>query len=213
MCIRYLRVLLVACLCTTGLAQNSGSIRGMVLDENGQPLVGAEVSATKDEFQAHRVGRFFNTDSDGHFEVKDLPLGIYVVLARKEDEGYPETRLAFYSNLEVSRATLTAAQPDAYVTLRMSPKAGWLELSVVDQATGTKLQSATVTLRRVANPNLYISTSATNKRTAVPSQVDVSVEIAAPGYREWTESSRGGAPYIIRLSPGETSKLSVSLTR
>ena len=209
---RRYRCILLVILGQASLAQVAGTIRGVVIDENGNPLPGAKVyPLEKRPFYGHRLSRFSETNTDGKFAVDHLSLGTYVVVAQKEGSGYPDARLAFYSNLEAPTVTLTNAKPNADVTIRLPSKAGWLDLEVTDGDSKHNVDSAEVTLRRVSNPNLFVSASATQKRVAVPSQGDITVEVTAPGFRKWPNSIQGESPYVVHLNPGEVYRLKVKL--
>jgi len=111
-----------------------------------------------------------------------------VVLAGNESSGYPDPKLAFYSNFDVPTVTLAPAFPNASVTIKLPPKGGVLEIvAVLDAVTKRKIDSASIILRRVSNPTLFISTSATTGRILIPSLTDVTIEVTAPGYRSWPE--------------------------
>jgi hypothetical protein len=152
-----------------------------------------------------------DTDNQGRFTIKDVPFGTYLVMAGKEEAGYPDSRLAFYSNPSVPTCNLVF--PTASVTVALSPKAGLLEVSTTDAANGKKIESASITLRRVANPNFFITTSALKQQIPVPPKVDVSLEISAPGYETYCYPDRANpartAP--VHLRPGEELKLDIQL--
>lgn len=193
-------------------AQERGQITGVVVDEVGRPLAKAMVHITEQKgFVGHRPVQAYETDEQGHFAINRVPWGSYLVLAGKEDAGYPDTKLAFYSNLEVPTVTLSPMFPKADVRVQLGPKAGVLELSpVTDAVTGKKIESPSITLRRSQNPDLFITTSAAGARILVPSETDILLEVSAPGYKP-SASSDGIANTRIRLKPEEVRKLAVSL--
>lgn len=65
-------------------AQKTGVINGMVLDGTGRPVAGADVVASADNARTR-------SDSTGHFEIRNLDAGSYVVRARMV--GYLPMRL------------------------------------------------------------------------------------------------------------------------
>jgi hypothetical protein len=201
--------LLCCCVSSACVAQESGKIQGIVTDAAGNPVPGANVYAVeKGDFHGHRPSHSSESSSSGNFVIDHLSWGAYILLAKKESSGYPDTRLAFYSNQEASSATISADHPDAEVRITLPTVAGWLELSVTDANTGKALTSAAVTLRRVSNTRLYVRISTTVSHIAVPAQADVQVEINAPGYGQWP--SDANLP-VINLLPGEHKHLDVKL--
>jgi hypothetical protein len=62
---------------TTG----TGSIRGRITDMSGHPLVRAEVRAGPNAAQVD--GRIALTDTEGRYEIKNLPAGTYIIVVAK----------------------------------------------------------------------------------------------------------------------------------
>ena len=105
--------------------------------------------------------------------------------------------------------TLAEDFPSADVIVKIGPKAGILDLEPVTGAvTGKEIRSAGIELRREANPDLSIYTSAGQRRILVPALTDVLVEITAEGYKPWPEA---GAEGKLFLKPEEVKKLRVAL--
>jgi hypothetical protein len=195
----------------TSVAQSDGAITGHVFDDKGNPVSKAKVHIAELNQQqtSRRALRIYETASDGKFLIQDVPWGSYVVLAGKEEEGYPDPKFAFYSNLQAPTVTLTPSFPKASVNIALGPKAGKLDvIEVVDAVTRKKLKTASITLRRVSNPNFFIRTSTTVEEILIPSSTRVTVEIEAPGYRAWPEQSQTEE---IEVKPGEVFKLDVEL--
>lgn len=160
-------------------------------------------------FFGHRILKFYETDRKGRFVIENVEWGTYVVLAGKESAGYPDTKLAFYSNLDAPTVTLAPGFPISDVRVQLSPKAGMLEVtSVSDALTGKPIESASITLRRIGTPFL-ITTSTVRARILVPSMTDVSVEIHAPGYKSWPQGTQDNGQ--IRLRPEQVFKLQAQL--
>ncbi len=191
------------------VAQEAGKIQGVVTDAAGNPVSGANVYAVrKGEHNGHRVSRNSESASDGRFLLVNLDWGDYIVVAKREESGYPDTRLAFYSNLQVISTTINANHPDAEVAVTLPAPAGWLELTVTDANTGQALTSGSLTLRRVNNPSLYVTMSTSQSRIAIPAQTDVQVEINATGYSPWPGDRN---PLVINLQSGEKRHVDVKL--
>jgi len=87
--------------------EGPGQIEGTVIYEDGRPVRGATVSA----FPLDRglAGNIPSADTDelGHFQINRLWLGIFAVMAKKEDEGYADTNQGFYSDSKIAPVTLS----------------------------------------------------------------------------------------------------------
>jgi len=206
---------ILSCLLLAGLAwaQGSGVITGTVLDENGSPVAKARVHiGEKDVLVVHRLINFHDTDADGHFRIAHVPWGTYLVLAGKEDAGYPDTQGTFYSGGGTPTVVISEASPVADVTLNLGPKAGVLELEpVTDAITGKEIRSAAIRLKRAENPDLFIYTSATQRRLLIPAFTEVLIAITAGGYKPWPGPDRAATEGRIFLNPEEVQKLQVTL--
>jgi len=193
-------------------AQNRGVVTGTVLDEHGSPLAQAKVHvAERGAFVAHRVIEYHETDAEGHFRIAHLQWGTYIVMAGKEEAGYPDTSFGFYSNNAYPIAVLNDDSPTDEVTLRLGPKACVLDIAPVrDELTGKEIRSASITLRRVDHAQLFITTSTTVGRVLVPSSTEVEISITAPGYKSWPSPESTGEGKIF-LPPEQTRKLEIRL--
>ena len=200
-------------LCTSlALAQGRGVITGTVLDDHGNPVVQAKVHiAEKGVFVGHRVLQYHETDGDGHFRIPHVAWGTYIVMAGKEEAGYPDTSFGFYSNNTYPVALLTDDSPTEDVTIRIGPKAGVLDLAAVtDNLTGKEIRTASITLWRAENRQLFMTTSTTVGRVLVPSGTEVEISISAPGYKSWPPSDSTAEGKVFLL-PEQTRKLEIKL--
>jgi hypothetical protein len=195
-------------------AQTVGQITGLVLNEAGNPIEHAKVHVEENKaFYGHRILQVYLTDARGQFVIDSLQWGSYVVLAGKEDEGYADTKLAFYSNLNVPVVTVTSLVPTQNVTIHLGPRAGVIEVAaIIDAGTGKAIVAPSVTLRRTEN-GLWLKASGTQKSILIPSRTKVSIEVEAEGYQVWhypgdTDASRS-TPVV--LEPGEHQKIEVKL--
>jgi len=205
---------ILPCVLLVGLvwAQDRGVIIGTVLDEHGSPVVKAKVPITeKGVFVGHRLLQFHETDADGHFRIAHVPWGTYIVTVGKEDAGYADTGLGLHCNNAYPIVVLTEDSATADVTLNLGPKAGVLELEPVTDATGNAIRLAAIRLKCVENPDLFIYTSAAQRRFLIPPSTLVLIEVTAEGYRPWPGSSRSATDGRILLKPEEIQKLKVTL--
>jgi len=189
--------------------QKTGTVSGVVLDETGKPVEGASVHVAElGPFYGHRILQIHETDSKGRFSIDDLKWGSYAVLVGKEEAGYPDQKIAFYSNLAVPTVTLNPEFPTADVKVKLPPKAGRIEITtVVDASTGKKIETATMTLHRLGTPFLITASAGS---ILVPSDTEISIEVEAPGYQRWPAVDEKDSNRL-RLKPLEIRKLQVKL--
>jgi hypothetical protein len=210
--------ILVQCIAFVCSASNlPGAITGVVLDIKGRPFAGATVTVESVGDRIEMAAELTTeTDSDGKFELKNLELISYRVFAAKEEIGYPSPRFAVYnSNDSVATVTLTSESPNAYVVLKMAPKAAVLEGTLKDVLTGEVLKGALV-MERVGMPQSQMGTSiGSNFKILVPADADVLLEVRVPGYATWyfpgTATISKRKP--LRLKSGEVLQIPVSIQR
>jgi len=204
------KLLLVAmCVCIgVGSAQQTGMVRGVVVDENGQPVVDAKVHLAETRaFVGHRIIKMVETNSQGEFTLSNVAWGEYVVLAGKEDAGYPDTELAFYSNFAVPKVSVTSANAAPCVKISLGPKAGKLQVTSVSNAdTGDVVHSASLTLRRAEDKRCFITVGIDDGALIpIPSGADVVFEVSASGFKTWTSEEK------LHLGPEEIHRVTVHL--
>jgi Carboxypeptidase regulatory-like domain len=205
---------LLICSATGAWAQTEGAITGKVVDSGGKPVasVAVDISEKGKALRGHRLRGQAWTGADGTFRIQHVPLGTYIVETSKSEDGYPDTALAFYSNLKIPTVSVSPIVPDQEVTIVLEPKAGILDASdVVDAITGAPIQ-ATVKLRRV-DSGYWMSTSSTVNNILVAPDTAVAIEVSAPGYATWyypgsTDASRSAT---ISLKPEQKMTISVAL--
>jgi hypothetical protein len=204
------------------MGQCRAEVSGRVITEPGKPLAGARVAILPvNPFGGGGQG-YCVTDRSGEFDRKlDLKVpGSYEVFAEKGDEGYPNGYVAFYDNYPPPLLDLRCGTKIADVTVRLGAKVAYItQIEAFDAVTGKVVKNASMTLRRVkppfrAHPGVfriiaggYLPKSRPGEgAVAIPSNVDISYEISAPGY---VTSKRK----VIRLAPLETMTIQVQLHR
>lgn len=154
------------------------------------------------------------TDAEGHYCLKGLSLGEYVVSAEDEKKGYPQVAQGFFMRgSPESRVTLTAAAPEAHVDVRIPFKAGFLTLLLTDAETGNPLPSMNVSVAARSDPDhrwMHISTIA-DRNLLMPPNEDVYVNVTSPGYSMWPDDGSRGAS--LSFLPGERQTLRISLRK
>jgi hypothetical protein len=193
-------------------SQTEGTIKGVVFDENGKPLPGASVYVQKtDEMAVHFVPRPVQTNDEGRFLIEHVSWGSYIVIAGKEEAGYPSTWARFYSNGVVPKVTVESSSATADATVLLGPKVGILRLaSVTDALTGKDISVfGVITLERANTANSFLTTSTSKARLFVPARTDVTIHVTAPGYRPWPDQT--DKEQIVHLQPGEVFDLHVKV--
>lgn len=199
------------------LAQSDeGLISGTVLYESGHPVKGATAYAVPLGRPMGAIIPHADTDQAGHFAIfiPDSWFGKFAVVAKKEDEDYPDTSKQFYSNGKFQTVTLTARHPSATVTIRLGPKAGVISGTVKDAVTGSPLNPCT-DLRYAASNNFLRGTGLiiSKYRLLLPSDRRIYMKAWLDGYRPWyypgTMDKSKATP--IRLGPAEEQTLNILL--
>jgi hypothetical protein len=169
-------------------AQMKGTISATVIDQTGQPLVGARVAMVPADATG-LMGALPEclTDDRGVCSL-NLRFGKYHVTAKKVAEGYPDLTIRFYGHGQwPATAEITPEAPAASVTVDLGPKAASLVLHPVDDDSGDNIKHLTVTLHPANDPHEFISSSLAgpNPTILVPPDEDVLVTVSADGYQPW----------------------------
>ncbi len=193
-----------------------GSVSGIVVNDKGAaiPQARVEFMRVSGGFQKEIV-KFVTSDEDGKFVIEHLAWGKYHLLAKKENDFYPDETFAFYGYDERQTPRLVVvrldgASPTAQVTITVK-RAAAIKGSINDYVTAKSISGARFTLRRVKNPNLWLSTNADGQfRVLVPPDVEFTLEVSAPGYKTLRYSVSGN-PTLV-LVPGAELNLQIQLT-
>jgi len=166
----------------------TGLVRGTVLDDHNQPLGDASVTLDlEDDRPGHRLVPRGKTDSEGNFVIDHLRWGKYRIGVGKEEAGYPDTRWEIYSGGVHPIAVISPDHPEASVVLSVGPKAGVLNVVVLDASTGQPIDASLLGGAIWICPddhNYRLSgTIINNNRLLIPPFVAVGVEIDADGYQ------------------------------
>jgi len=137
---------LAVLLCTlSGLAQQTlGSVNGTVVDPSGAAVVGARVTATN---AAINVTRTATTQSNGFFQIFNLPIGQYVV--KVSHEGFEATETKGIVVQEAAATTVNATLKVGQATESVEVTANPL-LNATDTTNGYTLDSAQIELTPLA---------------------------------------------------------------
>src|SRR5258708_3093966 len=195
--------------------EGPGLIEGAVMYEDGQPPKKATVSPQPTDRGKAPKGPSPPTGQHRHFPIKHLWLVRFEVNAKKEDEGYPDTRSGFYRDSKITPITLSLSHPWATDTILLGPKAGILAGTVADAVTGAPLNPC-VDFHRTSDPNNFLSgTGVVNAeyRVLVPSDRDVIMKIWHEGYLPWyyPGANNKSEAKSLRLKSGEERTLHIRL--
>jgi hypothetical protein len=156
------------------------------------------------------------TDQSGEFTLSNLLLGDKLLMAMKEDDGYPNPYWSFYHPREPIRVTLTSDRPKiAFIRLMLEPKAAVVVGTISDAVTGEPL-SASIHMWRADNENDYVDQGAFGQyRILVPADTKVRISVRSPGYREWFNggATEASGTASIAISDSHIQNLDVKLTR
>jgi len=196
----------------------TGVIAGRVINEAGEYVAGAEVHAISAESGLPSgYVRYVETDKDGNFKLDHLTWGSYYVFAKKEADGYPETSWDIYSNGVLTECGVTAANPKATVLVAIGPKAGTIVGTIVNAATGAPVENPGIRLWRWNNGTAFLDGrgdwKAPEYHQLVPANVEVGLQIHAPGFESWY--CPNGATAVeagpLVLKPGDKLKIDIKL--
>ena len=197
------------------------TVTGRVLDFDGRPLVGAEISVFPLDVAASGISpRRPITDREGRYRlVTPAYEGRTRLCAVKESAGYPDTQaLLFVSGTETKESMPEIhLSPDTHITnidIRLGPPDGTLEGSVVDAKTGAVVPKSRITMRRLDLEGATFSTSLYPQGHflfALPA-TPIEITVVAPGYSPWKyQDSKSGTTSLV-LIPPEHRTITVELT-
>lgn len=197
-----------------------GAISGRVINANGEPVAMAMVYAERVGGSTGRLPTVLS-DEQGNFTIKHLPAGIYNIHASKEEENYPDTSSAFHNEglTTTPRVDLNGQQTTSYTLVQLAPKSGILSGRILDATTLKPILNAQITLRRLDNPEFTYRLGLTipeegKFNVPVPS-TPITVEISAPGYKEWRLSDNSPIEELgsLQVAPSVTREFVMLLKR
>jgi hypothetical protein len=146
------------------------------------------------------------TDQSGQFTLGNVSLGDTVLIAMKEDDGYPNPSWSFYHPRQSIRVTLSSEAPRVdSIRLMLEPKAAVVAGTVSDAVSGEPL-SAVIHMWRADKENDYVDQGISGHyRILVPADTEVRISVRSPGHQEWF------TPMVI--SGGHSQELHVKLVR
>jgi len=207
-----------------GIAQESpdasGVIRGVVIDDTGLHVPGADVRVDLQDGRPRMSALpFSETDQDGAFAISRLPWGLYYVWVSKqqEDGGQVDTffdQLHFHPETPEISATLTPGHPVAELLVTL-PRPGKVSWSATDAATGKPVAVSMRVFRwlegddnacRLCNEEHGTAALEPNRYWILaPTDLEVGLSARADGYAVWRY------PTSVRLKPGDNLVIDIKL--
>jgi len=195
-------------------SQAEGRVVGTVLDEQGQPINGAQVCTQVSLPSKINANCVVRSDKTGQFQVKHLAMGTFGVYAEKREDGY-----AGSDQLGgIQTVTLTPDAPLAQVILKFALKSGILAPSVKDKVTGKPVCNFLIQWHAIPADSVSIAGGAGfsqwTTRTSIPAEKDVFIdEVSARGYQKLlcTDPADPSKPLKVHLQHGEVKLLTFEL--
>src|ERR1039458_7212688 len=117
---RFLIVAAIGAMSNLVAHPDTGTVNGMVTNEDGKTVAGATVYAYPIDRTIMGIIPPNITTPDRHFEIKCLSWGLYAVSGAKADEGYPEMLSAFFTRNQVmQKVTLAPETSTATLTVQL----------------------------------------------------------------------------------------------
>jgi hypothetical protein len=164
-------------------APHAGSIRGLVLTEDGKPLANATVYGLRELDMTHQLRT--TTDDKGQFLLEKIPAGSIYLLAFKESDWYPYNFFAFFA-AGAGKPTTVAVEGGKTTenrAIHMGPRAGALNLDIVDVNGATVSDGVNLIFTRDGMPGDY-QRGGGGYPILVPT-VPFRLTVEAPGYQPW----------------------------
>jgi predicted phage gp36 major capsid-like protein len=184
-----------------------------LLDVNDNPVSGATVTVreltTKQQGNRHSV----STDQYGHFAIKKVDVGNYMVVAAKNNTAMRNPHAFAAPDTAFTVVSIGSDLPEARIILRLGNKTGVLTGHIRDAVTGTPL-IAKVEIKLIGSGKYWMAAGVPPEYSIpVPSDTEMSVEISAVGYQTWRSSTLSDqrASTVLTVHRGEKKKVEVSL--
>lgn len=203
-------------------ASTNGTIKGVVIDEAGNPVDLASVLARDIEPKAGGIVEvemgavpWVETDKQGEFIIRGLiPGHHYKMYAKKEETGYADPTIPTYNPTDEARVVVASDSPRSSpdVRLQLGPKAVVLHYNLKDAVTGKSIRDYTITVTRM-DTNYSFSGIEDGNKVLVPADTDMSIRFDVKGYEPWyyPGQTTKEAALPVRGAVGETKELQVLL--
>jgi len=199
-----------------GAQVREGSIRGVVLTDDGHPVGDAHVYAGVMHGSRILTVLNANTNDFGVFAFPRLAFGKCRVSAEKPESGYLSTAPDIFSSRPALTVVLTPDKTTVTKVIRFGPKAATITGWVRDSLTGDPI-AAHLSLAP-ANGDGWSTTGTDGQdpfHLMIPANTPVNFGACAEGYEVWRYGNSSSPPRTIplRLRPGATLKVDIKLER
>ncbi len=173
-----------------GECPGKGTITGRVVDRAGKAVGGAVIDVVPEGgCVSTGIAPTAKSQTDGSFELRDVPFGPQRVHASKVEDGYPNTGLALYANAadQNPRVVVHVGEVVRNVVVTLSERVGRISGQVVDEKTLKSVGNARVEIRSPDDDSLLMETGAGAGGTfylLLPNR-PVKLAVRADGYELW----------------------------
>ncbi len=204
----------------TCTGQAPAEVAGVIVGEGAKPLSDAEVTAFPEGRPGVGILPHCFSDGAGHFLITGIPPGRYRISGEKSQGGYGEPRQTLFNSplASVPMVDLKPGEKAEGVTVRLGPRGGWVEGTVVDADSGAEIRNGSVAVLYARHhfPEMYGAWSVGRGRrfrVLLPSDKKVRLKFSARGYDSWYLGTDGTEAHAaaVRLKPGEVKRIEVRL--
>ncbi len=162
-------------------APETGSVRGVVLDERGDPVAEATVFVG-----TMAKGPTTQTNKEGKFTLEGVPPGTVGLHAYKKNAGYPYDLFAFFAapSAKLPYAEVLAGQTTAGVIIQLGERAAHISIDITDEAGNAVDASVELTRPDLGAYGTY-RTGAKGRLDLMIPPVPFRMRIEARGYCTW----------------------------
>ncbi len=170
------------CLLFTGivLGQNTGSVSGKVMNSENEPIKNASVEIGK-------IGRGTETNSQGKFQITNLPIGNYIL--KVSFVGYPTKEIAF--NIQSAVVTEIPA-----IILKAGESLNEVVVNGNGNPSSFSRQKSTMVskmpLKKLENPQVYDNITSELLQEQVVTSFDDAIKNSSGLTKLWESTGRGG---------------------
>ncbi len=189
----------------------SGTIRGIVVGQDGRPAKGIGVAARlRSSLSGSGVLPRTRANDSGEYRFEKLWWGKYAVYADDEAAGYSYGSTGPVANGDPVEVEISPEHPDAELRLDLPPQAGFVEIRPKNKRTGALLPTLEViVLTMEPKAFLFKMSGVSNQPVLVPPDRNLLLHVSADGFKEWDESVGQGKP--IHVASGQRVRLIVPL--
>jgi hypothetical protein len=199
-------------------ASQGPTIHGVLIGQDGRPAKKIALAARvmrPAESKPCRIseGRAV-TDQNGEFRFSRVGVGTYAVFAEDREAGYGYVASSVEGDSRYKEvAEITLEHPDAELRLFLPPQAGFLDVRLTDQSTGTEISTVIVSVAPTDNPtaNWFQTTFERSNcelfghnlcYVLIPPDRQVTVRVSSPGYEGW-DGKNDTTERPLRIASGD----------